>query len=609
MAEADVESNIWVVDDGRRDSEHGISDQVIDPWCEPCLEETKVKVDAVGYCPECNIHLCLNCHESHKKWPMLQNHRLLRGSRMPKSHTDKPIRYPGCASHAGNYTDHYCSNHEQMVCNNCIKKDHLGCKALPITDICKSIDIEDVKQFKGVVNDIQKNIKTTQTALQKNMSDIESQKKVMIKMADSERDKLITKVNDMFKETVTNINSTCRKTTSEIIEHIENLSDENRQLDEIIDTLDKKTITDIDANAFVQIQNIVESTKECKQEIEDTIRQLRVSELSLDLNEDVARLYEKHQLGTPKEISKPLDTMKNVPDIIFPQPKKKESRKAVDISKIRATKLTTFHVKSTADKSIDTYLIYGMAITSNDTLLVADGTNNMVKIFSEDNTLLTTFEISRGIYDIAVINDSEAVVSTVDKKLHFLDISKLPTVSIRESVSLEYVVMCLTPYGDNIVVASWYTNPSSLKMIDRNGKEIWSISTGPDNQQLFESPWSVKITTYNGANAAVVTDCSKNTLTIIDMDNVAVLKIKYFKDKDLRGLAIDDNGNFFLSSRATGEILVVSNDLAKSRVILERQSLHPNPNLLLYRKSTGELYVSYFNNGKIDRFTLSVKNE
>ena len=651
MAEAAFEKNVDdKVDDGRRDHEHGISDQVIDPWCEPCLEETKVKADAIGYCPECNIHLCLSCHESHKKWPMLQKHRLLRGSRMPKSHADKPIRYPGCASHAGNYTDHYCSNHEQMVCNDCLKNDHLGCEALPISDVCKSVNTEDVKQFKIVVNGIQNNVKTTQAALQKNISDTESQKKVMVKTAESERDKLIFKVNDMFKKTVSNINSTCHKTTSEISEHIEILSDENRQLDEIIDNFDKKTITDIDANGFVQIQNIVASTHECKQEIEDMVLRLHITELSLDLNEEVGRFHERIQLGTPKEILKPLDTMKDVPNIAFPQPKKKKHNSAVDISKICATKTSSFNVKSTAKKSTDTYYINGMAITSNGTLLIADGTDMMVKIFSDDNTLLTTFKMPETIYDIAVMNDSEAVVSTADRKLHFLDISKLHTVSIRKSVSLGYDVICLTPYGDNIVVASWETTPASLKMlyrngkeiwsksrgtkpaslkminrnghnivvasraikpaslkmIDRNGKEIWSISTGPDNQHLFQSPYAVQNTTFNGANAVVVTDWQKKTLTVIDVDNVAVLKIKYFKDKDLRGVAVDDNGNFFVSSRATREILVV-NDLAKSRVSVEGQSICSDPSVLLYRRSTDELYMAY-SNGEIDRFKLSVTN-
>ena len=607
MAEAAFKKSVDdAVDDGRRDNDHGTSDQVIDPWCEPCLEETKVKVDAVGYCPECNIHLCQNCHESHKKWPMLQNHRLLRGSRMPKSHADKPIRYPGCVSHAGNLSDSYCLYHGRMVCSDCLKKDHRVCKALPIPDVCKSINTEDVKQFKSVVNEIQKNVKTTQAALQKNISDIESQKKVMVKMAESERDKLISKVNYMFKETVSNINLTCQKTTSEITEHIENLSDENRQLDGIIDTFDKKTITDIDANAFVEIQNVVVSAKECKQDIDETIRQLRVSELALDLNEGVARLYEKHQLGTPKEITKPLDTLKDVPNIIFPQPKKTTARSVVDISKIRATKLSSFNVQTIGDKM--KCIINGMAITDNGTLLIGDAANKMVKTFSEGNTLLTTFKISGGINDIAVINDSETIVSTADKKLHFLDISKLPTVSIRKTVSLKYAVICLAPSNDNIVVASRGTTPTSLKLIDCNGKEIWSISKGPDNQQLFESPYAVQITTFNGANAAIVTDRTKNTLTLIDVDNATVLKIYDVKDKVPVGLAVDDNGNFFVSSRATWEILIVSNDLIKSRVILEGKSLHLNPTEILYRRSTGELYVSYFN-GEVDKFKLSVAKE
>ena len=321
----------------------------------------------------------------------------------------------------------------------------------------------------------------------------------------------------------------------------------------------------------------------------------------------MGRFHERIQLGTPKEITKPLDTLKNVPKITFPQLKKMKSRSVVDISKILATKTSSFHVKTPGDKR--ECIINGMAITDNGTLLICDGLNKKVKIFSEDNTLLTTFKISETIYDIAVMNDSEAVVSTAYKKLHFLDISKLPLVSIRKSVSLGYVSMCLAPCGDNIVVASWQTTPASLKMIDRNGKKIWGISTGSDNQQLFEKPFAIQITTFNGANAAIVTDWQKKTLTVIDVDNVAVLKIKYFKDKNLRGIAVDDNGNFFVSSCATREILVVSKDLTKSRVILEGQSIHSGPTVLLYRRSTGELYVSYFDNGEIDRFTLSVKDE
>ena len=607
MAEAAVGNYTDEVDDGKRDQEHGISDQVIDPWCEPCLEETKGKVEAVGYCPECNSHICLSCQESHKKWPTLQNHRLLRGTRMPKLHADKPIKYPSCATHAGNLADHYCLTHSKMVCNDCIKSDHRSCEALLIPDVCKAIDSEAVKRFKSVVSDIQKNVNTTKITLQKNISDIKSQKVAMVKTAELERDKLISKAKDMFKETVAIINEKCYKKTLEITEHIGTFSDENRQLDEINDTIDRKTIADIDENIFVQIQNIVISTKECKQEIEDAIHGLHVTELTFTLNEEVGRFPKDFKLGSIKEILKPVGTMKDVQDIAFPRTKEKKPRSAVDTSKIRAKKALPFKAKAAED--IETCEIYGMAITSNGTLLIADGANNTVKFFSEDKKLLTTFDMSKEIYDIALINDSEAVISTTDNKLLFLDISALPSVAIRQTVALTCSAGRLTTCSGSIVVACQHSNPASLKMIDRNGKEIWSISTGPDNQQLFEKPYGVQVTAFNETMAVAVTDWKKETLTVVDASNGTVLKIIDLKDKSPHDLDVDDDGNIFICSWRTREILVLSNDLTQSRALLQGQDIRTNPRNILYTKSTVELYVSYSESDVIYRFRLSVTNE
>ena len=609
MAEAAIGDKANEVDDGKRDRENGISDQVIDPWCEPCLEETKVKVDAVGYCPECNSHLCLSCQEFHKKWPTLQNHRLLRGSRMPKSHADKPIKYPSCSSHAGNLTDHYCPHHSIMVCNDCIKTDHQSCETLPIPDVCKEMDSEDVKRFKGVANDIKQNVFITKATLQKNIADIESQKKAMIKRAESEREKLISKANDMFEETVSNINAICNKTTLEIIEQTEILSDETHQLDEIIDTIDKKTIADIDTNIFVQIQNIVASIKECKQEIEDTIHQLHVTELSFALHEEVVRFYEEANLGSIKETVKPVGKMKDVPDIAFPQPKEKTHRSAMDVSKIRPKKTSVFNVKTTEDK--EKCIINCMTITGNDTLLIADGSNKTVKFFRVDNTLLTTFKVSEIVYGLAVIDDSEAVASTADNKLHFLDISALPSVAIRKSISLAYTATRLSICSDSIIVVCQFTNPASLKRIDRNGIEIWSILTGLDNQQLhvFEKPYDVQMTTFNGTKAVIVTDWEKKTLTVVDASNATVLNITDLKDKTPHGLTVDDLGNIFICCKRNREILVLLKDLTQSKVLLHGQDIRRYPINILYKKSTGELYVAYSNADEIERFQLSVTNE
>ena len=69
---------------------------------------------------------------------------------MPKSHAD-------CASYAGNLTNHYCFKHSRMFCVDCVKKYHHSCEALPIPDVCKTLDSEDVKRFKSFADDIKQN--------------------------------------------------------------------------------------------------------------------------------------------------------------------------------------------------------------------------------------------------------------------------------------------------------------------------------------------------------------------------------------------------------------------------------------------------------------------
>ena len=603
MAEAAPGNYRDQVDDGHRDEEHGISDQVIDPWCEPCLEETKVKVDAFVYCPECNNHLCSPCQESHRKWH--QNHRLVRGSKMPRLHGDKPIKYSSCVLHVGNISDHYCLKHSVMVCNDCKKKDHNDCRVLPIPDVCKDITSKDIKEFKSIVNDIQQNVDATQATLRNNINAIESQKKDMIQSAALERDKLIAKANGMFNEMVSKIIETCSKATSGISDHIETLSDEKQQLDQIIDTFDKKTVPDMDANIFIQVQNIVTSTKECKQEIEDTINQLKVNELTFDLNEEIGRFLDETKLGEIREIIKPMNTMKEVNDVAFPQPKDERSRTAVDISKIYAMKTGCFNVKTSEDKK--TCDINGMALTSRGTLLIADFANKKVKFFYKDSTLLTTFDMTDWIYGVAVTDDSEAVVSTIDR-LHFLDISALPSVKIIKSISVVLRARLASCDG-YIVIASQFTNPACLKMIDRNGKEIWSLTTGLDNQQIFEMPYGVQITTFNGTNAVMVTDWGKETLTVVDASNGTVMKIVDLKDKAPYGLTVDDDGNVFICSPLTREILVLPNDLSQTQILLKGQDIQEYPVNIVYRKSTNELYVANGKFDETDRFKLSLTNQ
>ena len=94
---------------------------------------------------------------------------------------------------------------------------------------------------------------------------------------------------------------------------------------------------------------------------------------------------------------------------------------------------------------------------------------------------------SPSILYVTVTEDDIAVVSTDCKKLHFLDISDPSSASVQRSVSLGYTALGITTYKDKLVVTAC-TTPPSVRMIDTNGKEIWSVSKGLDNEQLFVTP-------------------------------------------------------------------------------------------------------------------------
>ena len=606
MAEAFIGDATGTVE-GKSSTRHRGSDQIVDPWCEPCLEDTKTKVDAVCFCPECNIFLCRSCHDSHKKLPVLQYHTVLRGSRMPKSHADKPVRYLSCKLHAGNTNDHYCIEHKRMICGECIKQDHLRCSNLTISDVCKSLGSDDIKQLKTTVDSIKLNVLNTQSELDRNIGDLRKQKKAMTEKAKEERDKIISKAKELFEETVSDINDCCLKKTSQIAEQRSILTEEIDTLDEIIETLNKMITTNFDENLFVRIQRIVKNTREYKKKLDCMTDQAHKTEFLFTSSKEVTTfLHGSKTLGDIQEELTEIGPSIGVEDIVFPQSSKlmrkiKPETNPRDIAQITAKKLELFSVSTPDDK--DTCIVHGMAVADNDILLVSDNGNKSLKIFSYDNKFLSSVPMHSPCFGVTVTSETTAVVSTYDNKLHYVDISDPSTATVQRSISLGYWVGGMTTYHDKLIVTSW-NEPKSVKMIDMNGQELWSVSKGPDNQQLFDKPYAVVINKMNDTDTVIVSDWGKELLTILSTSNGTLLKT--IDVKSPHGLTVDNCDNIILCCKKNWEILVWSNDFTNSRILLAGQELRGYPCDIVYSCRAGELFVAYEKKNEVDRFQLSM---
>ena len=659
MAEASIIGDTTDSVDEKSSLWHVGSDELIDPYCETCFENKNKKIRVVCMCEECNIFMCMQCHDVHKQMHFSQKHRVVRGSKMPKSLADKPIKYSSCELHSGTIKDRYCRKHHVMLCSECLKQNHQRCHVDTITDLCKILGTDDINSFTAVVAKIKLNVQNTQSKLQNNIANLTKERENEIKRAEKAKQDMIQKANEMYNETVSGITKHYHNKVGEIKSHIVGLTDELHDLDEIRKTLNRKVSVKFDPNLFIQMQQMVDTTQTCKREIDDMISEIKTTNISFSFSKEISDFLSCKRFGDVQEMSSPLSITDDVEDIFFPYITSQASRPhitsqagrpyitlqagrpyitshagkpygtsqasgphissqagrttlekkdAADISQIVARKMSLMNITSPKDHNKPPG-VNGLAVTDNGTLLVGDCNNDTLKVFSQDNTLLSSVPLSAVCYDVTVTEDDIAVVSTGDKKLHFLDISNPPSPSVQRSLSLGYYVLGITPYKDKLVVIT-HTTPPSVRMIDMNGREVWSVTKGPDNQQLFAGLLYIVTSKINTTETVIVSACDKETLTLLNANNGSLLKIVDMKGKSPLGITVDNDGNIFVACARTSEICVWSNDFTKSRTLISRKDLKGEPLCIAYSSSSDTLYISYSDYcDYIERFQLSMADQ
>ena len=102
-----------------------------------CSFEDHKNIDAIKYCPQCNIYLCNKCEIHHSG--LFKNHRILP---LDKDSDELLTGYCNEKSHL-NALNYFCKDHNILCCSSCIAKiktrengKHHDCDVCDINDIC-----------------------------------------------------------------------------------------------------------------------------------------------------------------------------------------------------------------------------------------------------------------------------------------------------------------------------------------------------------------------------------------------------------------------------------------------------------------------------------------
>ena len=582
-------------------------------YCKPCIKLGYVH-QAIGFCQLCLEFYCQSCLHTHGKVSVTQHHTLLTGKDMPSAEEVKQLF---CYKHGEKLKEMYCFNHCLLVCVSCCSSDHKKCNVQSLAEACATIDLESEKEkFKEHLAELQTYSENVKQAMEENKTDLEKQKQTLIAEAETFRDKIVQNANKCCEDFKVKIDSIVSERTTTLTKHNKTVVDISSNIKCILQDLQQQNADDSEEGRyFLHFHSHVETTRNYLQTMEKVQQELVRTDLKTKFNPNIISLTERQMKFV--DVAECVTKMR-APSKSFTEYKCRKRRgsnrksrgslkldEKMDSLRIeggkqtapsRASVLDPFLVKTGDD--LNDSDIRGLAVIKGNTLLLADNTNMALKLFTSDGCFISSLQMKTGPNDVAVLNDLEAVVSMNSKEIGIVDVTNNRQLSLTRQIDLENNVNSLTTYKDNII-AVVYGNPSLLKMINRKGEILWTVSHDSDNKRLFQRPGFLTTCSVSDQTKVIVTDIEKQTITLLDARAGTEARVCDVGEKEPIGITADDNGNVFVSYKSGG-IYVWHTNMKEEKCILPAYLGVISPFAIAFSQKWNVIYVT--SNSKEEKY-------
>ena len=616
------------------------SDHYVDRHCEPCYQTKLSYIKEYGFCQACYQFLCEDCHKIRHHGNDGNTHILQRGGDMPTSIAEKPPRYVICDVHPPKLKNMFCCDDNAAICSLCML-DHTTCIVRSIEEVSKFIPSSDVDCVYEAIRRLEVEAKSIHSSINIEMGKLDKQKQTMINKSQAVYDTVLTKINKMFIESKTLIESEFDDLKSGLIQRKKMLDDVLENLKAILQEGQAQTGKCVDANRFLQIQEIMRETNNISDDIRMIRKSPRVSScvfiqselirelISAEGNFGAVRIHKKDDTLSNDEfrfaVNFPTslhETLKVITDNLVKSNLNTDNNSTLtpiqpNYPNISASKIDSYNVKVDDDIEESFCTITDMAIIENKRrLLIVDGRNCKVKLFSIKPKHLrnrglkfySSVRVPNDPWGIAVINDQEEVVNTCNGRLVFLNIFDKQLV-ITKIKDLGFSVNGIASHGGKLAICCPDTDPPSIKLIDQKCTVLWTVSHDQSGRQLFYKPLNVCLRAVSKNNSAefAVSDGKSNTLTLLDAETGKVAATSKLKVKEPTGISCDTAGNIYVCHFSDIKISVMFADLSEQRTLLAVQDgLGRFPTAVLHDNTKNQLIISYSgNDNTVDYFRLS----
>ena len=576
--------------------EHGTSDELVDPYCDPCFRKGSVGRVA-GYCPKCVEFYCQACLDIHRRFSTLARHVILYGKDMPSSQADKPVKYELCETHDGEPRDRFCSDHCGIICGLCIIRQHKNCNVKSVSDVYKTLNISTEEQlFNQGAKSLLEYAKTVKQSMADDSNRLEEEKENIVEDAKKHRDKIIQQANKSFQDFHVELTQ-LHKERKDI------LARNNAGTDHIISDIEFLLHTKpkyLGVRQFLELCASADRLQLCADKLKSL--DVTISRLQSTFNMHILPLSELQCKSGELSLEKStlhLDTP--FPELYNPYKSQSEAGNQTARSSSAVAGHPSLPMKLTKKDKINVNLkddtrdcfITGLDTTVNGTVILTDHDNCKRKVVSPEGELLSALTLPVNPNGVAIINKTDAAVTMANKQIGIIDTADSGHLSLKRIITMEQYLWGITATKNNLVVTcdTSTKGPRSVQMIDMRGKVLWTTTTDTEGKNLFECARFLTTCSGDDCDTVIVTDWVKQTITVLDAATGKVVKVCDVKGKNPNGVTVDDNGNVFVCYDS-GKITVWSKSMEVERCLVSGSAGLEFPCAMTYNSRRRELLLS-----------------
>jgi len=261
----------------------------------------------------------------------------------------------------------------------------------------------------------------------------------------------------------------------------------------------------------------------------------------------------------------------------------------------KTTTMSTFKLQNRRENTGRT--ITGMVVTDDDHLLLCDHhltKSNLVAVYYPSGKYMKKIDVSYPPWDIAIIPGTHrAVVTFGNKKIQFINLqtftqdAKLITIP-----NSTIYISGIASTSDNIIVG----DNGRIHCLDTEGtyQRTITLSTGTSTRYL----------SIGGDNNQIYYT-TESSINCVNWYGTEVFSYKIPNEKNHRKIAIDPNGNVYVTGRNTNTIQLLHSDGTVDCIILSVEDGVKQPLSICFNKSCDKLYLANKNSSVVHVYSCS----